>query len=930
MVSKIFKNIHYDTRKSVMHVWEQIKDKNLHNEISWVPYVFVEDSDSDGIKTIEGINVSKKTFSTYNEYYMYQKNNSNCLENNLKPDIQFLSEKYHNIPDDEIENPKLTIYSMDIEVFADDFPKPEEAKSPVVLISIYNILENKTTSFGVKEYNGKYKDEQWFTYIHCKNEETLLRQFVGFINRYPPDVITGWNCVPITNTIYKEKEIVMLSTIVKGDILSMGDIVNVVYPRSFKKVNDIKLSNGHVLKTSADHVIPIKYIDNNKYTKLSENRKNKQILNEGDMKVSDIPFLDKSCFVQVPFDLNKNDNIDIDNNLLYMAGLIYTDGSMRDKTRQCEGYRIYQSNTELLEQLPYVTTSICGNRKKGYSRHIKHSIIKDVYDYIYNEAGEKTLNLTLLSRLSKEQFYLFLSGMLDGDGCKCDVGMGLCDYTSDGIDKLYDLCLWNGIFVTRSKNMMRFIEYDETKLYLKHPHRWSNMRHTTNTRTSSQKSSQIRFKKIDGCYYIKIDDIKETDETVEMVDIKTSSNYFITSGVRVHNCLNFDIQYIVNRCLRIFGEDSNVHQKMSPIGNVRTWQSKDDIFNINIAGLTVLDYLELYKWYSPTKLERYTLDYVSNYELEKGKVDYSEYKDLRELYDANWGLYVEYNVIDAYRVGQLEGKLGYIKLVQTLSLLAKTPMRYYKTQTDLIEGILISYYRRNNLCAPIFYGGVQEGYEGAYVKEPQIGLHKWIIDLDIMSSYPSAIITLNMSNETYYGRILGFTEDVLIHHMKNKQLPEFDLMKDSGKTHFSGRKLELFNDAIKKRLLCVAPCGSVFSTTTSGTISTVEKYLFYKRVEVKSKMLKMSKTLSALKGDNYIKTEEKIARYKGLQNALKIILNSMYGILAVPYSRYFNTNIAEAITSVGRHTIKSGEFFVNELLNNPNEELNKILMEIKG
>ena len=48
------------------------------------------------------------------------------------------------------------------------------------------------------------------------------------------------------------------------------------------------------------------------------------------------------------------------------------------------------------------------------------------------------------------------------------------------------------------------------------------------------------------------------------------------------------------------------------------------------------------------------------------------------------------------------------------------------------------------------------------------------------------------------------------------------------------------------------------------------------------------------------------------QWALKIWLNAVFGILAVPYSRYFNTNIAEAITSCGRHTIKQGQKFVNE------------------
>ena len=63
---------------------------------------------------------------------------------------------------------------------------------------------------------------------------------------------------------------------------------------------------------------------------------------------------------------------------------------------------------------------------------------------------------------------------------------------------------------------------------------------------------------------------------------------------------------------------------------------------------------------------------------------------------------------------------------------------------------------------------------------------------------------------------------------------------------------------------------------------------------------------------------------------LKIILNSMYGILAVPFSRYFNTNIAEAIVSCGRQTIKASEKYVNVLLNKPNKAIVDILHNINS
>ena len=585
----MFRNAYYNSYKSTMYLWEQIDNKNLFEEIHFVPYLYVDDPDGE-TKDINGTPVSKKTFKTYTDFYNYQAENPNAKENNMKPEIQFLAERYYKIPDEDIIPPKMKIYSIDIEVHMGDndtsFPHANEAKVPVVLISVNSINENKTTTFGLKEYNGKYKGEDWLTYVHCKDEEALLISFFNFMHKNSPDVITGWN-------------------------------------------------------------------------------------------------------------------------------------------------------------------------------------------------------------------------------------------------------------VTQ-----------------------------------------------------------------------------------------FDTLYLITRAKRLFGEDDKTYTKLSPINVVKVWNKKEskDV-NIDLGGVTILDYLELYKWYSPTKLERYTLEYVSNYELENGKVDYSAYNDLRQLYYDNWDLYVEYNIVDALRVGQLEAKLGYIKLIQTIAMLTKCPMKFFNTQTTLIEGMLLTYMRRNNLCAPAFYGGVQEGFEAAWVKEPQKGLHDWVIDLDITSSYPTAIITLNMSVETYYGRILGITEDQMMLYVSRQELPEFDMLKDSGKVHFDGKRLATFNSALKKRLLCIAPCGSVFSTSVPGVISTVERQAFTKRIEIKGKMNKMKRTLKDLRGDNLIQTEEKIARYHGLQNALKIILNSMYGILAVPFTRYFNKNIAEAVVSCGRQTIKASEKIVNELLNKPTDELLKLFDE---
>ena len=39
-------------------------------------------------------------------------------------------------------------------------------------------------------------------------------------------------------------------------------------------------------------------------------------------------------------------------------------------------------------------------------------------------------------------------------------------------------------------------------------------------------------------------------------------------------------------------------------------------------------------------------------------------------------------------------------------------------------------------------------YEGAYVKDPQVGMHKWVMSFDLNSLYPHLIMQYNISPET--------------------------------------------------------------------------------------------------------------------------------------------------------------------------------------
>lgn len=424
-------------------------------------------------------------------------------------------------------------------------------------------------------------------------------------------------------------------------------------------------------------------------------------------------------------------------------------------------------------------------------------------------------------------------------------------------------------------------------------------------------------------------------------DVVTGWN--ISPNNKVNERGGFDFPYLVNRSKNLFGVKADLYKKLSPIGIVRCWDdNKSGAMYVDIAGVSVLDYFALYKWYTTKNPENYKLDTIAREELGLGKIDYSEYNDLKTLFYENWNLYVEYNVVDNQRVMELETELGYILLAQSLALLCRCKMEHYTSSTALVEGLMLTHLRRNDQCGPRMEGGHQEWFPAAFVKEPQKGQYDWVVDLDIASSYPTAIITLNMSTETYYGRCIGYKdvhgrwidtitgrgdiditevarlEAPICEFTRKREFPVFKLLRGDDIVLMKGEKLDKFNRALKAGLLAVAPSGSIYLQNKKGAYAQVVQNTYAKRQEINGlkKEFKL-KARRARNEENKKAYEIQANKYHALQWALKIVINSAYGVTGVPYSRFFNVHTAEAITSCGRRAIITGQKYTNRVLNDP-------------
>jgi len=216
------------------------------------------------------------------------------------------------------------------------------------------------------------------------------------------------------------------------------------------------------------------------------------------------------------------------------------------------------------------------------------------------------------------------------------------------------------------------------------------------------------------------------------------------------NCRLYDIPYLCGRIERIMGPKKM--KLMSPWGIVshETIFINGREFNIfDIAGVTTLDYLELYKKFTYTNQESYRLDYIAEVELGQKKLDHSEFDTFKDFYNGNWKKFVDYNIVDVELVDRLEDKMKLIELALTMAYDAKVNFVDVMFQVRMWDTIIYNYLKKRNIVIPPRDRTEKsERYEGAYVKQPVPGVYDWVVSFDLNSLYPHLMMQYNISPET--------------------------------------------------------------------------------------------------------------------------------------------------------------------------------------
>ncbi len=118
---------------------------------------------------------------------------------------------------------------------------------------------------------------------------------------------------------------------------------------------------------------------------------------------------------------------------------------------------------------------------------------------------------------------------------------------------------------------------------------------------------------------------------------------------------------------------------------------------------------------------------------------------------------------------KLEDKLKLIELALTLAYDTKTNYDDIFAQTRMWDALIYNYLlERKIVVPPRRVAKKNEAFEGAYVKEPQTGLHKWVASFDLNSLYPHLMMQYSISPE-------NLVERSYISERKRKLLEELRL-----------------------------------------------------------------------------------------------------------------------------------------------------------
>lgn len=323
------------------------------------------------------------------------------------------------------------------------------------------------------------------------------------------------------------------------------------------------------------------------------------------------------------------------------------------------------------------------------------------------------------------------------------------------------------------------------------------------------------------------------------------------------NSGDFDLPYLIDRAgvLRrgLDGDRGVGLDSVSPLETIYNGR-----YGSTVKGIAHVDLLDAFKATQFTEMDSYRLEAVGESVVGTGKEEYVG--RIGDLWRDRPGKLVDYNLRDVELLVEIDRREATIDFWREVQDIASCPLSDAIVESSVVDRYILNKYH-DDVVFP--NQGSQpetdEEYSGGAVFEPIDGIRERVATLDLASLYPMSMLTLNASPET-------------------KVNPE----------EFDGPTVQ-------------APNGVHFRQDQDGFTRQVIEDLLEERQLKKDQR------------DECDPDSEQYAVYDRQQTAIKVIMNSLYGVMAWNRFRMYDQDVASATTATGRDCIAHTADVVEEM-----------------
>ncbi|MFB1063133.1 DNA-directed DNA polymerase [Natrinema sp. H-ect4] len=325
------------------------------------------------------------------------------------------------------------------------------------------------------------------------------------------------------------------------------------------------------------------------------------------------------------------------------------------------------------------------------------------------------------------------------------------------------------------------------------------------------------------------------------------------------NFEDFDAPYFLDRLEELSGPHHEYDLSIDQLSRVdEVWRSNWG--GPDIKGRIVFDLLYAYQRTVFSELDSYRLDAVGEAELGVGKERYAG--DIGDLWEGDPTRLLEYNLRDVELCVELDRQQEIVTFWDEVRSFVGCKLEDAPTPGDAVDMyVLHEAYGRFALPSK----GQQEAgeeYEGGAVFEPITGVKENVTVLDLKSLYPMCMTTINASPET-----------------------RVDPNEYDGETYVAPTR----------------PEPTHFRKEPDGVMREMINELLAEREEKKSQR------------NEYEPGSREYEQYDRQQGAVKVIMNSLYGVSGWEQFRLYDKDAASAITATGREVIEFTDTAAGEL-----------------